>query len=94
MVHFDAVGSYLTTGNTTGADTGGVLTGGCLLDCGGKNLKSATGGERRMAEVGDKLEERIEVGDRQHLNGVLVGEQVDDVEGVLNNADGHELRQV
>ncbi len=26
-----------------------------------------------------------------HLNWVLVGEQVDDVEGVLDNADCHEL---
>jgi hypothetical protein len=29
----------------------------------------------------------------QHLDGVLVGEQVDDVEGVLNDADGHELKE-
>jgi hypothetical protein len=28
-----------------------------------------------------------------HLNWVLVGEQVDDVKGVLDNADCHELRE-
>ena len=30
---------------------------------------------------------------KRYLNRVLVGEQVDDVEGVLNDADGHELRE-
>ncbi len=29
-----------------------------------------------------------------NLDGVLVGEQVDDVEGVLHNADGHQLREM
>lgn len=29
-----------------------------------------------------------------NLNGVLIGEQVDDVECVLNDADSHQLRKM
>jgi hypothetical protein len=81
----------LTTDNTSGADAGGILT-----------WAAAKTSKREMSVMklqiirtqGEAVQgpSPVDDGVHQDLDGVLVCEQLDDLKGVLDNADLHIIR--
>ena len=83
-------GLEVAEGGLTG--TGGEEVEGVVDPTEGGHVDGLTTDDTGTTDTGGILTRtRVDDGINDNLDGVLVGEEVDDLEGVLDNADGHEL---